>query len=472
MSANSSEMTDTDAIAEQTELIESHGAEYVTDEERDSTARDLFFVFLGSQFSLGIIIVGSLPIVFGLGWWDAVSAITIGLAIGSLVLTPISVLGVKSGVNGPVTSAAHFGVRGQVIGALINLLILTGFFTLAVWTGGEAIATGYASLSASEFGNNQYALGSAIICGLVILVALVGHKAIVATEKLISYVIGASLLAIMFALAPQFDASYTGGEYLMGSFWPTWMAAVSVCVSMPVSYSTVINDYTRYVPRKDSKKAALAAGSGMFIGCWIAFIFAAYMSTMFASADTLFVSGLFELVPAWGVLLLIFIGLVGSQPQGSLCLYGAGLTLQILGISNNRVTATLIISAIGLAIVFAGIYLVSMIDLILAFLTLIIVCASPWLAINCVGHFFVKKQDYDPVSFFAGNKGEYWYGNGWNMPAVTAWVAGVIAGLLFTATDVFTGPLADMTGGISLDYLVAYLVGGAAYLVLHPRPVS
>lgn len=469
MSGNSSQVAEPSSVTEELVHLESHGVEYVTDAERDSSAKDLFFVFLGSQFSLGIIIVGSLPIVFGLGWWEAVSAITIGLAIGALLLTPISLLGVKSGVNGPVTSSAHFGSRGQIIGALINLLILTGFFTLAVWTGGEAIATGFMKMTAApEFGNHEYAIGSAIICALVILVALVGHKAIVATEKLISYVIGISLIAIMVALLPQFDASYAGGEYLMGGFWPTWMASVAICVSMPVSYATVINDYTRYVPRNASKKVAMAVGSGMFIGCWVAFIFAAYMSTMFASADTMFVTGLFELVPTWGVLLLIFIGLVGSQPQGSLCLYGAGLTVQLLGVK-HRVSATLLISVVGLAIVFAGIYLVSMIDLILAFLTLIIVCTTPWLAINCVGHFVVKKQQYDPASFFNGNQGQYWYSNGWNMPALISWGAGVFAGLMFTATDIFTGPLSDITGGISLDYLVSYLVGGGLYMMLHPK---
>src|SRR5690625_3568134 len=89
--------------------IETHGIDLIAPEDRYAPLRSLFFVFLGSQMSFAIIIIGAVPILLGLSFWASISAITVGLFLGSIVFAPICMLGVRTGTNGPVSSGAFFG---------------------------------------------------------------------------------------------------------------------------------------------------------------------------------------------------------------------------------------------------------------------------------------------------------------------------------------------------------------------------
>ena len=95
---------------------------------------------------------------------------------------------------------------------------------------------------------------------------------------------------------------------------------------VPISYTPFANDYARYVSPKawSDRQIALFAGLGMFIGCWIALVWAAYMSTMM-DPTLLFMDGLVAESPSWYVVCLMAIGFFGSLAQGAICLYGTGL---------------------------------------------------------------------------------------------------------------------------------------------------
>jgi len=162
------------------------------------------------------------------------------------------------------------------------------------------------------------------------------------------------------------------------------------------------------------------------------------------------------------------VGAVGSQPQGSLCLYGAGLGLQALAPSMGRISATLLLSAVSLILVFVGIYVSDMTNMILAFLLLDQCVLAPWLAINLVGYYFIMKGEYQPADLFtfigSSGGGRYWYSGGWNRSALWAWIVGAVVGLMFVHTDYFSGPLAELSGGVGLDWVFA---GASAALVYY-----
>ena len=48
--------------------IERRGIDQVPDAERRAIPRDLAWVFFGTQLAYGSLVVGALPVVFGLGW--------------------------------------------------------------------------------------------------------------------------------------------------------------------------------------------------------------------------------------------------------------------------------------------------------------------------------------------------------------------------------------------------------------------
>lgn len=450
--------------------VELQGVELIPDEDKQSDPKDLFFVFFGSQMCFAIIILGSLPIVFGLGFWDALGAITTGLLIGSLFFALLAPFGMRTGTSASLATASHFGLRGKAIGTFIATFTALGCYALTVWTGGEAVAAGVARLLGWEMSQHLLALGAVAICGMTILAAIFGHAIIVATEKMVSYGAAIVLVIVALTLLPDFEPEYAGGEYLLGSYWPTWFLAMTICAAIPVSYATWLNDYTRYLrPGTSPSKAMWAAGGGMFIGCWLSLNFAAAVMTMLQSPDTPFVTGLIGLVAWWAALLLALVGVIGSQPQGSLLLYGAGLGVQSLFPSLTRISATIMLSIFGLALVFGGIYVVDMLGMVAAFLVVDQCVIAPWLAIHLVGYCFVMKGRYKPQDLFipvSHGGGSYWYHRGWNVNALVAWLIGVGTGLMFVNTEYFQGPLSTLVGGISLDWIVAGAAGGLIYYVL------
>ena len=97
-----------------------------------------------------------------------------------------------------------------------------------------------------------------------------------------------------------------------------------------------------------------AAGSGMFVGCWLTLIFAAYMSTMSPTARRPSIAGLVDLSPDWYVV-FHHRRAAGRLREGSLCLYGAGLDTSSLVPRLPRVPATLVVSALTVAFVYVGV---------------------------------------------------------------------------------------------------------------------
>jgi purine-cytosine permease-like protein len=112
--------------------IETRGVDYIPEAERHSNPRELGYVFFGTQLCFGIIVLGYLPISFGLAWWGAVTSTLVGLAVGSAMFAPLALLSTRTGTNSAVGSGAHFGVVGRIVGSLVGIFTAVGFYALTV----------------------------------------------------------------------------------------------------------------------------------------------------------------------------------------------------------------------------------------------------------------------------------------------------------------------------------------------------
>jgi purine-cytosine permease-like protein len=457
--------------------IETHGIDHIPDTDRYSTPRNLFYVWFGAQMCFGIIVLGWLPVAFGLGWWSAVSSITVGLLVGCLPFAPFSLLGPRSGTNSAVTSGAHFGLIGRLVGSLQALFIAMGFAALTIWTGGDAIVAGGHRLISTPDGDLARAVAYGVISVIVITLAVYGHANVLAAQKIVIPTVGLLLLVGFFAKLGDFNASYSGGAYLLGDFWPTWVLAVVTAASLPISYTPFANDYARYVsPSKWSDRSiALWAGVGMFVGCWVTLVWAAYMSTMFKDPSMLFMDGVVASSPSWYVVCIVLIGFVGSLAQGALCLYGTGLDTSSLIPRLPRVPATLLISACAVLLVYLGALVWNAFDTVSAFLLGLIVICTPWMMICLIGFYYARKRYHtaDLQLFNLGQTGgAYWYTKGINLRAAVAFVPAVFVGLMFLNTTLWVGPWANAYKGIDFSFTSAALISSAIYglsLVLFPE---
>ena len=117
---------------------------------------------------------------------------------------------------------------------------------------------------------------------------------------------------------------------------------------------------------------------------------------------------------------------------------------------------------------YLGAFVWDAISLVTAFVVMLTIITSPWMAILLIG-FVSRKGWYDPPDlqvFNAGLRGgRYWFSAGWNLRAFAAWIPAVIVGLLMAHTTEYTGPWADWASGIDISVPVAIVIASVIYLI-------
>jgi purine-cytosine permease-like protein len=374
-----------------------------------------------------------------------------------------------------VSSGAHFGVRGRVLTNLITIAVGLGFFAIAVWTGATAMMVAANRLFGTPMGTGALAVAMPVVAVAVVVAAVYGHDWLLRTYK-VTAVIGAVVLACLLVVRSDgFDPGYAGGGYVLGEFWPTWLLAASVAVSLTLSYATFQGDYSRYLPAGTSDRAAmLHSGLGLFAASAVAMLVGAYATTTFTDPSVPWIQSLTDGVPAWFVVVVIMFGFVGSFPQGALCIYAAGLAANGIFWRRSRATTTAAVSVLAIALLYLGAVAFDAVDSMSAFVSLLLVIVAPWVAIMIVG-FTEHGGRYDRADLNSCSglpRGRYWYTAGFNPRAFAAYLPAVAIGLLAASGPLYTGPLADLAGGIDLSYVGAFTVGAAIFLLTRSQPAA
>jgi purine-cytosine permease-like protein len=450
--------------------VEARGIDYVPEGDRHSHPRDLAWAMFGPQFGFGNMVFGSFGIVFGLSWWSTFAAITVGVALGSLIFAGVAIQSPKTGTNNAVSSGAFFGVRGRYLGSLISLFIGLAFFAILVWTSGQTIITVFHRIFGTGTGDVALSIAMLVVSLLSFVLAIYGHATLVASFRFVGIAsAGVSLLALI-VLAGKFHNAQ-GGNYLLGDYWPTWVLTMVLAALLPITWGPFIGDYGRYIPSKTkASTCALAAGLGIFAGCWLAEIIAAFATTTFTDPTTDFATGFPAAAPLWfAILLMIAPGGLANIESAAMCVYNAALDLQAALWRLTRAQLTFVMSAIGLATAYIALIAFNAIKSIEAFASLMVVTCTPWMVIMTIGH-LVRHGRYVPMDLHAyadrATTGVYWFTDGFNLRAFVAWTVAVAVGTLFTSTSIITGPLTGHVSGIDLSFISAALVGGVLYYAL------
>ena len=451
--------------------VETRGVEFVPESQRSARPRDIFWIGIGGNLAFSVVIFGWLPLTFGLGWWPAVTSMLVGYAIGAALVTPMGLLAPRTGSNNSVSSGAHFGVLGRLVGSVIGLLIAACYAALAIWAGGQAIVAPAARLLGTPDGDLAYAAGYGAVAALVAVIAIYGYGLLQRAQKLLVPTVGVLTLTGVIAFAGDFDAGYGGGEYLLGSFWSTWALGVVLAVSGPVSYCTSVGDWTRYVSRAHGdRRLAGAVFGGMFLGALVPALLGAFIGVAIGvRADEDFIASIAAVAPAWYLVPVLLNGLVGSCGQASIALYSTGLDLDAIFPRLSRVTCTTLMTVACLALVYLGAFAWDAEESVTAFALLLTAVATPWMGVTLVG-FALARGRYVPEDLQVFNQrrsgGIYWFTAGWNVRALAAWACGSVVGVLASYTTLYVGPLADVAGGVDLSFIAGGVTGALAYLAI------
>lgn len=458
--------------------VEDAGVEYLPDEARDSSPRNLGAVFLGANLTWTNVVFGAFAIMFGLSMWQTLTSMAVGIAVGTLAVLPTAGIGPRTGTNMTVSSGAFFGIRGRFIGSALALAIALGFAAVTVWTSGDAlVAAAHRVLGLPET-NLVRGVGYALVAALMVTVALYGHATIVAMQKIVVPVVGVLMILGVFAFADSFHPGATPGEYALGGFWPTWTLCAVLFAAAPISYGPTIGDYTRRISarRFTDRQISIALGLGMFVGVLLPSMFGAYTAMAFTNPTDSYLNDLVAASPGWYVLPIVVISLLGGLSQGVLCIYASGLDLEGLTPRLKRTQTTIITAAIAIALLYVGVFVFNAVGSVTAMTVVLNAVITPWVAVLAIGALRHRRIGYDPVdlqAFTQGRRGgRYWYTNGWNIPAVVAWAAGALFGVLAVNTTLYVGPLADIAGGVDLSTIGSAALAGVIYVATAKTAVT
>lgn len=450
--------------------VEQHGIDTIPAEHRHSGPFDLFRIQFGGANTFATVILGTFPILLGLSLWQAVAATVTGVVVGSLFLMPMGLFGPLTGTNNAVSSGAHFGVRGRVLGSFLSLLTAISFYSISVWVSGDAMVGALIRLFGVADSDLLRGVIYALLGAAVIVVVVYGYAFMLLVNKVV--VIGNTVLIALGAVAygSKIDLGFDPGTgaYALGSFWPTFVLSALIVMGNPISFGAFLGDWSRYIPERTAPRSLLLATLAAQGATLVPFLFGVVTATLVTGDD--YIVGLIAQSPLWYAVLLMGVAFLGGLSTGITSLYGTGLDFSSVFPRFSRVQASLFIGAFAFVFILVGRLAFDLIDSVNAFIGAIVICTTPWMIIMTIGY-LVRRGHYSAADLQVFNLGmrggAYWFDNGVNWRGMAAWIPAAVAGLLFANyPPLIEGPFRNSAGGVDISLPVAIGLAAVLYVVM------
>ena len=432
--------------------------------ERHGKARDLFTIWFGSNIMIMTIVTGGLATtVFGLSFVPAIIGIIIGNLLGGIFMALHSAQGPQLGVAQMIQTRGQFGSFGALLIVVIVVVMYVGFFAANLVFGGEAMAAVSPGISVDA---------GIVIIGVVSVIATIfGYRLIHAYARVLSIAAGLALL-LSFGWILMVDG--LPANFLeQGNFnWVGFMGTVSVSALWQLAYAPYVSDYSRYMPQgTGSAPAFWASYSGCVLGTLFPMILGALVGTLavaMSSGDIEIVGSLGALLQPWTLIIVgIFcLGVAASNAMnlycGVLCALTIGQTFKPSWLPRAKTRSVAAVVLFTLAVLIALFARDNFIVFYTNFLSFLMYVLVPWTAINLVDYYLLRHGDYRVEDFFKRDGGVY---GRFNWVAIGSYIAGALIQVPFTATAIYTGPLAAALGGVDISWIVGLVVVAPLYYV-------
>lgn len=452
--------------------IEENNLEPVPLKHRHGSPKDLYGMWIGSNTNYVVMLNGVLMIGLGLSFSQALWAILIGNILGCTILGMASIMGPRTGTAGIATTRTSFGHLGALLPTFISTISVLGWFSINSVVATMGLEELFKLAGAPDAAWLMWISLAIVLVGEITL-AIYGHATILKVEGLIAGVLAVMFVGLFFFMLPHMDWGFAGtfvAEEGITS-WGTWLLAMGIIFSYPISWANFASDYSRYFdPDVDWKQVAFFAGGGQFtalmltefIGIVVGIV---ALTTLGGLADDP-VSQLPQLLPTWYFAIFMFAVIFGcvatNVPNG----YTAGLSLLALRLPLKRVQGVLVIGAATLIFRIVTLLYGQFFGLYEQWLVYIIIWTCPWITI-VLTDYFLRERNYDTTELFKWGEGEYWYQNGIFWPGMIAFVVAIAASLLFTNSSLYASPLMNKYfGGADLSYFAGVFVAWLVFYAL------
>jgi len=370
------------------------GIKPVPDNHRQLRGLDYFILW--SSLGVGLLVLSAGSLLSAASFTDAVLAIVVGSAAGSILLALAGKIGSDHGIPSLVTMRSSFGTLGSYLPAMLNVMQLVGWTTFEIMI----MARAAEMLAGSMV---PYYAWAAIFGALVALLGIAGPLN-VARQWLGKFAVwiayGTSAIIIINLLSSANILELVSSQGSGMSFF----SALDLVIAMPVSWMPLVADYNRFA--RKSKSALWAT----FIGFTMTNILFYFAGVMLGTPDVI------EIIVAiqamfFGFLMLLLI--VDEADNAFADVYSAAVSTQNIfsHISQKHLIG-------GLTALSAILAMVMTIQHYEAFLLLIGAIFVPLFGVVLTDYYIVKKRKYTEQMLY-GQRGI-------EIPAIIAWALGAM----------------------------------------------
>lgn len=437
--------------------LETQGMTPIAEDQRYGATWRMMTVWFTPNMELSGVFIGTLAVVFGLGFQLGLIAIIVGTIVGTIPVAILCTWGPKTGTGQVPLARMPFG-KSIVLPGAVQWLSAIGWISLGCLFGAQG---------AQLLFHIPFWAGALFVLVLTAAISIFGYEIVHQAERWG----GAVMIVLFFVLSVRIFQHHVTlphntmhGTALVAGF----VLMVTVVLSGSLSWASYGSDYSRYL-----KPDASRAGVFWFtvIGMVVSYIWV--MTIGLAAASVLgnqTAGGVRDLVGSGFVGVLALIAIVfAAIVSSSMNDYSGSLAFQALGARVKRPFISLLVMVVA----FAAILWMNAGSTSTRFENILLFTGywlSPFCAIVLIDWHY-HKNEYRPAFL---RRALAWRNltSGW--PALVAFVVGFGAMVPFMNTSIVVGPAANALKGADIAFYVGFVVTGILYFVLRrfARPVA
>ncbi|WP_427869607.1 purine-cytosine permease family protein [Leucobacter luti] len=400
-------------------------------------------IWLAANLVVTTLLTGTL-FVPAVSFGTASLMIVLGTLIGVVVLVLVGNMGTRTGLPTMALTRGSFGIRGSVIPAAANLIILMGWSWVQAMLAG--VTVNYLVHEATGFSNPM--LFSAICQGIVVVLAIFGHTGISRVEPWLALAI---LIVMGFVFAAAFGA-FSPAEFgaipVDASLGGTPFITLDMVIATAISWTVLSADMNRHA--KNSTAGIVGSGVGytlstsiaMFLGL-VAFSAVLLRGHEAAPFDPSVIVGEF----GWPLGIAIFLSVMATN---SMVVFG--MVTSVVN-AQSRWHLKFLPTALVLGVISViGSTFLGLLNQFTDFLFVISAFFVPVFAIMIADYYLLKRRGYSRQILHERPESRYWYTGGVNWVAVGVWVFG--AALSYVLAYVAPSPIGANIPAFAVSFLL------------------
>lgn len=344
--------------------------------------------------------------------------IVLGTLIGVIVLVLIGNMGTRTGLPTMALTRGAFGIRGSLIPAAANLIILMGWSWVQAMLAGVTI--NYLVAQATGFSNPM--LFSAICQAIVVVLAIFGHTGISRVEPWLALAI---LVVMGFVFAAAFGA-FSPAEFAAipvdASLGGTPFITLDMVIATAISWTVLSADMNRHA--KSSTAGIVGSGIGYTLSTTISMTLGlvAFSTVLLRGGDAVpFDPSVIVSEFGWPLGIAIFLSVMATNTMVVF-----GMVTSVVN-SQSKWHLKFVPTALVLGVISViGSTFLGLLNQFTDFLFVISAFFVPVFAIMIADYYLLKHRGYSRQILHERPESRYWYAGGFNWVAVFVWVFGAV----------------------------------------------